>query len=421
MNWRAFFLIHLCTLAVAHAAEPPPTVTWNAEAGVQSSLRESDSRWTRSRPYFEPALLAGVERRGLGRRSRASYEFKASFRAWGDFNERLDGKATGDIEPRDLNVSMAQDFFKLTLGYQEVSWGETFGFQILDLVNGRDLSDPLILDTGWIRRPAPLVNLQFFTDRSSLQLLANPAPSLHRFPRPDSQFDPAAGAYISMGQDYLKHDDQPPGEPEYGARASYLLPFGVDLGLIHYRHYNRNAVFVVAPGVLNPLELRPVAERVQSTGLSASYALDRFVFRGDVVHHDGQPLVSTAPGEVVLGGSQLRTVAGVDFTYDDLALGFQYQGDFNRAPAPVLNERMSWLSARMMVSFFERKFEPELFVFHGLDNQDVWIQPKLAWNIGSASQLSLRYDHISADATGNGILGVVRDEDRYLLWFTTRL
>lgn len=417
-------------------AEAAGSVDFSSEFGLLSAVRDRDKSLTKFLLYAEPVFVGRVEGpRWVKPSRRLNMEFRVSARLWentnelepedqnfkGTFNEQKDWR--GAIDVRELSWSISRGVWRTTIGYQEVAWGETFGYQILDIVNGRDLRDPLMIEPAWIRQPAFLINQQFFLGQLTLQALYGPQPSLNVYPESRGRFDSSAALGAELGNSYYGYQTRDPHIPEYGGRISYLFDFGLDMALMYYSHYNRNSVFAtdVTPGLPPIITVSPVAERVESYGSSVSYSAGRYVFRGDIVHHENQPLNGLVPGSVVYEGSQLRTSIGVDATFGDLTLGVQYQSDTNTANSPLSFDELQWISARMMLSLFDRKLEPEVFLFQGLNNSDKWIQPKLTYYFGSHVQTSLRWDHISGNPEKPGSLTGFVNEDRVLLWLTIKI
>lgn len=403
----------------AHALET------SLELGLQTSFLSESNVINRNVFYAEPEIKHEFAKYD------ATFSFEAGFRAWHDSNSRpanLERWSFGNpdtsassLEAREIFVAMSRGVSRTAIGYQQISWGETFGFQILDIVNGRDLRDPLILETGWTRRTSPIVQQQFFLDAVTLQLIASLQPSLNILPVRDGAYDEVNAFGVHLRDQAKTFDGSSPTQPEFGGKFSYLHSSGLDLGFIYYEHYNRNVVYRFqqeAPS--DPLVAQPIAARVKSAGLSASLALENLVLRMDTIAHVGQPL----PGQmndVVLDGTQFRGVVGLDWSQEAWTLGFQVQADINQAATPLLTKQSSWFSLQAQRRWLRDKIETGAFVFSGLDNQDVWIQPRISLLLSSNFSLALKYDYLAASASSaNGILSQLREKDRLLTWATLK-
>ena len=74
----------------------------------------------------------------------STWELRLGARAFYDFETKI-----SEVSIRDLAIVRRTDHVTATVGFQEIVWGETLGFPVADIVNPRDLRDPLFLDTDW--------------------------------------------------------------------------------------------------------------------------------------------------------------------------------------------------------------------------------------------------------------------------------
>lgn len=326
-----------------------------------------------------------------------SLSFFASVRGWV-------GTGPDHVQIRDTYANWDQGKLRVSLGFQSIGWGETFGFYIADIVNPRDLTDPLLLELGWIRLPVFALNTQYFLDRATFQFIFTPVPRTPEFPA----YDPYTGLGVAQlpAFDFARIAK----DAEFGGKASYLFESGFDVSLLYYRHWNRNAAFTLQP----PGYLQPVQTRVQTLGMTASQSIDAWVLRMDSVYHIGQPIQNPLLGNAATT-NDWQTIVGTDVTVDEVLLGGQYQTDL--AQGRFLN----WVSARATKKFLSGKLEPELFYFRGIGNADQWLEPKLTWNATDALTASVRADLVWAGVGLNGgALPALRNEDRILTWLTYR-
>ena len=269
------------------------------------------------------------------------------------------GDFDNEVDFRTLSAVWNTGKFRSELGFQDLPWSETFGFAIADVVNPRDFRDALFTDPDWTRLSVCAWNTQVFLDKLTLQAVVTPVSRFNKLPVPVANPEPAA---------------------EFGGRASYLFDFGLDLGLFYYRHWNR----VPWP---QPLE------KVHTLGFTGSQSAGDWVFRADSVVHfgmRGQPTRS----QLIIGADRTESET---FTW-----GTQYHLD--RA-----EQTQHWLSALVRASWADRKWEAELFAFRGLDNADLWVQPKITWYFLDALAWSVRLDLVS-----------VGSQDRLFSWVSVR-
>jgi hypothetical protein len=390
-------------------------LTFNAELGQQTALSTSNAdQATLSKALFyaEPSA----------RLSLGEFQFDGAFRGWADTQER-DARFFERQTKYTLTGAWTHQAYKITAGFQEIAWGETFGAPVVDVVNPRDFTDPLIQQPSWERLPVAAINAQAFYEKLTLQAILTPVSRENRYysgaPRGSA---PDLPAPLTLGTHPLQDVSS---SPEYGGRASYLFPNGIDLGLIYYRHWNRNPVYELTPA----FQILPVQEQVHSTGLTFSEAVESFaslVLRGDALYVSGIPLDGVNLGFPERDRSRLMGTLGADLTTStDWSFGLQYQqlDDF----LSLKTREFRWASGKISKKWSDTAygtFEPALFVFQGVGNLDRWIQPKLTWNPPHAAawSLELRADVLRGGLTPNdGLLWLVRDESRVMSWLTFRL
>jgi hypothetical protein len=110
--------------------------------------------------------------------------------------------------------------------------------------------------------------------------------------------------------------------------------------------------------------------------------------------------------------NEVQSILGVDYSStDDFTVGLQYQ--YETHPGAF-----HWLSAKISKKFAAQGLQPELFIFQGIGNHDLWIEPQLSWLASDRLTLSVRYDLVDGrtQTTGDfvGYLSSLRDNDRAL-------
>lgn len=365
------------------------------EIGHQFALRFHDSEITRNRPYF---LFKGQFIFPQSGKSTSELTLNGAGRSWLD-------KKENELSLRSLNVNWARGKTNLVVGFQEIAWGETFGVFIADLVNPRDLRDPFFTDLSWIRRPVFAVNGQLLLNKLSLQAVVTPIPGNNRFP-----YEIVGVTVLPPKQFELKrlgHD------AEAGLRLGYLFDMGLDVNVFHLYHFNRNPAFDLTTSN-GKAALQPVVERIHTSGITLSYALEKWVFRGDGVLHFNNPY-QKATTEPVRRVRYWRSILGIDTTPTETwNFGVQYHYDHPEA------EPRHWVGARVEKKLFNERLIPELFLFQGLNNPDAWIQPKITLLFATDFSASVQGDLIVNKTSPSGYLDAFQNEDRILTWIYYR-
>ena len=397
-------LFSACALASTSALADSWEHDSRFEVGYQGSMLLSDGKVTRTRLY------GGAEHKTslFGDTSPTRWKFAGHVRGWVDLDS--------EVDLRNLSIERADDITAITLGFQEIAWGETFGFPIADIVNPRDLRDPFFAQMDWIRRANFTLNAQLLLESFRLQGLVTPVPRNNILPARGSAFDPFPSALdgVRMLPQRSFPIDRWGRDAEAGARAGYLFDFGLDVSALYLLHWNRTPVVELAFQGAEPV-LVPVQERIHSAGLTFSYAFESWVVRGDAMVHFEEPWIASdlGPADHI---THAQTVLGADMNTDsDWTLGAQ--GHFDQRG----EENLFWGSAQLKKGLFDGRLEPQVFVFIGIDNTDRWIQPRIDWNVIDPWTVSLRADFVWGSVNDRpGDLAFYSERHRAMLWTSLR-
>lgn len=280
-------------------------------------------------------------------------------------NQSTDNKNTREIYLGDNYLKYKSSSWVLQTGYQDVGWGEAFGFNYADIVNPKDLRETFYTDYADSRLPLFLVNFKYFFENGSLQLIYSPEP---RFSRalPVDLFTrgvlPQTNIKTNLEEtpDFFK-------KHEYGGKLSTSF-WGIDASIFYFSYLDRDATYVLKSASLTNVELDETHSRVKTAGISvASTLYDNFVFRTDIVHTQDKKINS------VSGFSLLNTP--VDMTNVVLSLDTPTYSSFSG----VLVLATSRLSKDLPQAFREK-------------NQTYSIA-KVSYDLGSEKTIDLSYTH----------------------------
>jgi hypothetical protein len=276
------------------------------------------------------------------------------------------------------------------------------------------------------------VQTLFFLDKTTVQLIVTPFPRNNKVPGAGDAFDPfypgRAPLPISTAPEFKL--DRFGRDAEFGGRVSHLFESGVDLGLLYYRHWNRNAVYAYQPAAQNAALgqddgapacggcLVPVIDRVHTLGTTVSKAFEQLVVRADSIVNLGQPYAEVVAADLVVPQkrTEVQSIVGADWTTrDQTTFGAQLHGEW------TAGRTQEWASIMMGRKWLSDKVDTSVFAFRGLDNDDFWVQPKLTWNVNTRFSASLRVDLVGgAAATEDGVFSAFRDQDRFFTWVSYR-
>lgn len=170
------------------------------------------------------------------------------------------------------------------VGYQEVVWGEAFGFNYADLISPKDQRETLYSDSGDARRPLLLANFKtlfsFGEMSGSVQLLYSPEP---RFSK-TLPIEIYAGPLVPNITFNVTKEKTPAlfKESEIGGKAS-LSYSGFDISVFGFSYLDRDPHYVLDTATLTSISVHEEHNKVKSTGIALAKTLGDFVFRTDVV------------------------------------------------------------------------------------------------------------------------------------------
>jgi hypothetical protein len=380
---------------------------------------------TRSRPYFVAKFnysqdCSEVKKEECKEEKEREKEaclndYEVSFRFWADFARVHINK---NVDIRSLYFQRTGSKWTFKLGFQEVAWGETFGLYIADFINPRDLTDPFFNELSYVRIPVCMVNAQYFNEPWSLQIIATPIPMNNLLPAKGDPFDVFPKPFEDS--DVLRPEvfkiDRWGQDIEYGGRLGYLFESGWDVAWFYYRHWNRFPVYQIILGK-NGVDLKPVLRRINSIGASFSKAFEAIVLRGDAVLNFRTPWTVHQFGNVKRR-NVAQMILGLDYsTENNLVWGLQYHWDYWE------EGDLHSASFRVIKDFGKNlQYHAEFFAYKGLNNHDLWIQPRFGWDVNDSLTISLRVDvfggKVGKGAPNVGFIGPYRHKERVFLWMT---
>lgn len=347
----------------------------NSELGFRYA-RGASQTVVRNKPYLKSQL-----------QKKFGEEFSApsldiSFRATENLNETNQQE---QVELRSLRFNQKGQNYALDWGLQTISWSETFGFNILDLVNPRDWTEYVFEDLSWSQLPVWAFKNSFIFDNLKFQLIYVPRARNPIIPKAGSYFDPLPALSFLPRTSY--QNKQIFKDSEWGARLEYLFDFGLDLSLIAYEHFNRTPVYTLKNGILVPTD-----EKLRSYAMSFTYASGGMVLRGDTLKTENQPYFS--PDLSNQKKDDLQGIYGLDYTFENqLIIGSQYQ--FSQ----IAGNHWGALQIKKTIA----DIDLQCLLFWGLNNGDRWIRPELSWHLPYNMSFRAYYDFIQG-GNNKGVL-----------------
>ncbi|MBY0370444.1 hypothetical protein K2X33_07140 [bacterium] len=234
---------------------------------------------------------------------------------------------------RDIYLQYKGAGFQTRLGWQQVVWGESYGFFFADIVNPKDTREfGLGGDLTAQRITVPMANVVAFLGESTVQVLYIPKPYFNLSPALGSDFAPPIGN-LFPGTDVEVHDERTKAlafnNGEFGIRATTLFA-GWDLSAFYFNYFDRRPSY--RPSLVGPTIVATAAhEPLQTFGLTGTKDLGPWVVRFEsaltpqrpvdaYVYDSLNPELSYYSGHA----DEFLAVAGFDYTqWKDWRLSLQ--------------------------------------------------------------------------------------------------
>lgn len=332
-----------------------------------------------------------------------------------------------DYELRELFVETTVGGAYLTVGKQQVVWGQADGLKVLDLVNPQSFREFILDEFEDSRIPLWAVNLEVPIGDFVLQGVWQPDPSFHEIPEPDALYAFTAPRFLPPrvpGFFPVLDDVNRPrrllADSDAGLRISTTVR-GFDLSLNYLYHYDDRYVFRGRRSVteLGPtIVFTPEYERTHLIGGTFASAFGDLTVRGEVGYSTDRYLSTTDPRETdaLVNMGEIRSVLGFDwFGVRDTFLSLQvFQSWLLSRADGLLRERLDTdvtLVARR--SFLNDRLRAEAIWIHNLKDADGLVRPRVTYELATGLSVWLGFDLFYG--RDSGTFGEFNDRDRAVL------
>lgn len=311
------------------------------------------------------------------------------------------------LMPTEFNLVWQGDKSSLQIGAQQFAFSETFGVNLMDIMNPRDYRFSVTDSSEFYRLAQWSINYKYLDEEFFIQAVWTPLPRMNRYPQRGASF--AFYSPLATEVDDSNYYDLADGE--FALRGGTLFDNGIDLSILLATHQSRSLTYNVNVVDLSHIVATAHSERVYSLGSSATYATDSFVWRGDLLLTlDDYLLGLNDSGHFV--DRHWQSIIGGDWSGDSgLQLGSQLHFDSHNSS----KKSQWWISFLIGQSFYNERLFLEQILFKGINNSDWWAKSTLKW-IDGAYAISLIYNYLYGDLTDGGI-GVFDQSDYLQLSF----
>lgn len=213
------------------------------------------------------------------------------------FNARYSGQPVATAESqefvmRDNYLQYKGAGYQVRLGWQQVVWGESYGFFFADIVNPKDTREfGLGGDLTAQRITVPMANVVWFNGDSSLQFLYIPKPYFNLSPAIGSDFAPPVGDLFGTTPVTLRDDRTKSwslSNGEFGMRGMTLLA-GWDVSAFYFNYFDRRPSY--RPSLVGGNIVATAAhDPIQTFGVTATKDLGPWVLRFESTYTPQRPV-----------------------------------------------------------------------------------------------------------------------------------
>lgn len=329
------------------------------------------------------------------------------------------------IDGRIKNVS-------LTVGLQQIVWGQADGIRVLDVINPLDYREFILEDFLDSRRPLWAVRTDIPLAQGSLQLVYIPYFLPGRLPSANDEFGfgqdnsfPIAGNIPQITIPIVINRNERPGyrfsASQIGARYSHSLGRW-DVTANYFYGWEDIPTPNVTGFQQSPspfITVTPRYDRKNVVGGTATTNFGPVVVRLEAgVSLNRSVVVKPSPNNSTgfEKHEQFSSVVGLDYSPKEwLTISGQYFLQAVAAPRSVLlGPRYHHLtSIYLRTNFFHDTLRPELFILTGLNQREYLIRPKLVRKFGDHFSMGVGVDLFGGSK--DTIFGFYRTRDRAVI------
>ncbi len=332
---------------------------------------------------------------------------KADYKAWSlhfrlrlryDFRDQMSGFSLShhNISRELLYASKNFDDSSLIIGLQELTWGESLIFPIMDIVNPRNVHYPKGFLDSDSKISVPMINFEIYSAWGNLQLLYIPIIRATELPEEIGDYS------VERQKSPELLDDQ-----EFGLR--YKFPFdSLDLRLYALRHRNREPSFRFKP-FSDGTDLKISHNELTTIGLSGSMGTLTRVWKLDTRHTPDQVLSGIVRRTVIRNLTQtmigMDQAMGIDHTlgfelhFDNWGLMPEAYNDSAFAQPKDIDGNLIWMGVNLRFNLFNQKLKPQIIHFQGINNQDRFSRIKVTSELADRLQLTIEYQDAEVDSS----------------------
>jgi hypothetical protein len=312
----------------AFEADEPSALSLGLSLRLESALRLTHATPSRVATLRQIVGVHAEYKIDLG--AGARLRLRAAARSEVDFAYLLDreryDRATYDVYawqvlPGETYVAFDYGALQLSFGKQIVNFGQADMLSLLDLINPRDLREPLLIDADDVRIPVLMTRASLGFERLRFEIVGVHEPYFGLLPPPLGEFNPLRNLQLEspafgtalegrtlVNEHVPAHEFTDWGATQVHGRIVWMAP-GVDLALLAASVLDGLGVPSLPDPAAFAAQTIPLTishPRYQMLGHSGAWTLGSFMLRWEVVFDIDRPLIVRRTDTELLMWSSVR-------------------------------------------------------------------------------------------------------------------
>jgi hypothetical protein len=370
--WKRLIFLSACSLFGFCSHARAELRAWSGNAELSTVGSPEDSVLWNFRPglglKWEPSFSL-LPHWSLGLEGRIRADSQSEFAASGrQFDARVDRAVLQWIGSE----------ASLSAGWQKFTWGDSAFLDGVDVLNARDLTEPVYTDDELLKIAVPSVSLQYLAGNTVFQAVMIVQPS--RSPVPTE----AAGVNVNAPEPLRPGDVY-----EFGLKAGGLLKNGWDINGYLASHLERIPQAVLVQDPLG-LSVRLFEPRVFTLGVTATQSAGDVVVRSEMAFHFNRALPQFGLAQEATANQMVGHVTA-DFTlFSDLILtGELWAEKWSEASSDSFKNTSSLLGARLQKSLWSQRADTSLGFLSSASVNESLLTAGFTWKFLDAWQWNI--------------------------------
>ena len=318
-----------------------------------------------------------------------------------NMNKRWSISNRTDIELRELYVyTSVFKKLRLTIGKQQIVWGQTDGLKLLDVVNPQNFREFILDNFEDSRIPLWSLKAEFDIAYVGVQFIWIPDNTYHITQDFDAPF--FTKSLFKQLPDSIQIQLENPAKPnrfladsDVGLKLSTFKK-GWDISLNYLYYYDDLPVFYteIITNITKPIaKMSPAFKRQHLIGGTFNKVYGSSTFRGELAYVFNQNITSNAPYLIngIAQSNVFKSALGIDYIKGEYVVSFQLFSDKILSEIDPYNRDSLETNTSLLISkeLLNDDLKAEIIWVHNANHGDGYTVPKLSYWLNSSTKLLL--------------------------------